>query len=135
MIVLDGSRCVGCQACVVACLQEHGRKDLVKALVIRRDYRDGRYEYRINVCRHCTDPECIPACPEGAFVVREGVVFLDVELCAGCGICVDACLYGAVSLGERAGKCNLCSHREGVPACVKTCPTGALTVESDRGGE
>ena len=133
MIVLDGSRCVGCQACVVACLQEQGRQDMAKALQIRSVCRGGRFAYEISVCRHCPEPACVPACPEGAFVLREGLVFLDDALCSGCGSCVEACPYGAVSLGDRAGKCNLCSHRAGVPACVKTCPTDALTLNNQKG--
>jgi len=131
MIVLDGKRCVGCQACVAACRQAQAITDGVKPLSIGRGHRNGRYLYHITVCRHCPDPGCAQACPQEAFTVRSGVVFLDGSLCTGCGLCAGACPYGAVEVGERAAKCNLCAGGPGEPACVRTCPTGALAV----GGE
>lgn len=129
MIVLDGERCVGCQACVVACRQAQARTDGARALVIGQDYRDGRYFYRIRVCRHCPEPECVKACPQGALALREGIVFFDCLLCTGCGLCAAACPYDAVEVGESAARCDLCPERPG-PACVRTCPTGALRFAS-----
>ncbi|WP_003543550.1 NAD(P)-binding protein [Desulfotomaculum nigrificans] len=51
---------------------------------------------------------------------------VDTELCKGCGICVEACAYGARVLDERRGVALvrevLC---QGCGACVAACPSGA----------
>ncbi|AEG60924.1 FAD-dependent oxidoreductase [Desulforamulus ruminis] len=51
---------------------------------------------------------------------------VDLELCKGCGICVEACVYGARVLDERRGVALvrevLC---QGCGACVAACPSGA----------
>jgi len=63
----------------------------------------------------------------------EGVVsHVDEVLCRGCGKCVDACPYSAVSLVEREGgktaafvQAALC---KGCGACSVACPTGAASI-------
>jgi len=106
-------------------------------------------------CNHCGNPPCVPVCPTGASYQRtqDNLVLVDQELCIGCGSCVLACPYDVRFLpmsargyfGERktpfeevayrkwekgtAQKCTMCAHRiaQGLrPACVETCPTGAL---------
>ena len=43
-------------------------------------------------CRHCLDPECVKACPKGAFYeVATGVWAVDPEKCDGCGLCAQVC--------------------------------------------
>jgi anaerobic dimethyl sulfoxide reductase subunit B (iron-sulfur subunit) len=57
--------------------------------------------------------------------------------CVGCRYCEWACPYGAIQFNERSGKvekCTGCSHRLAenlAPACVATCPTGALQFTRD----
>jgi heterodisulfide reductase subunit A len=54
------------------------------------------------------------------------VAYVDEDLCAGCGICVEACPYSARNLHERkkiAGVIEvLC---QGCGACIAACPNGA----------
>ena len=62
-----------------------------------------------------------------------GIVDFHQEHCIGCGYCITGCPFDIPRLSkqdEKAYKCTLCSDRVAVglaPACVKTCPTGAIT--------
>jgi formate dehydrogenase beta subunit len=93
-------------------------------------------------CMHCTNAACIKVCPTKA-LHRDpvyGIVALDESLCSGCGYCEEFCpfhvprLQGSQITGIRkASKCVMCTQPElnrldagQEPACVKTCPTGAL---------
>ncbi|MCL2491416.1 MAG: 4Fe-4S dicluster domain-containing protein [Coriobacteriia bacterium] len=86
-----------------------------------------------NACQHCTDAACAKVCPANAYThTAEGAVALDSDKCIGCHFCAGACPfdiphYNAVD--EKAHKCWMCQDRirNGIrPACVTTCPTGAL---------
>ncbi|MCK0141301.1 4Fe-4S dicluster domain-containing protein [Aliiroseovarius sp. F20344] len=90
-------------------------------------------------CLHCEDAPCVTVCPTGASYKREedGIVLVDEDRCIGCGLCAWSCPYGARELDREAGimkKCTLCVDRiynenlpeeDRVPACVRTCPSGA----------
>lgn len=129
-LTIDHGSCWGCRTCEVACKQENRSPDGVRLIHISEDGprvvgTEMDFAYRVNVCRHCDEPECAVACPENAIVRRDdGIVILNEEACAGCGICVDVCPYHAISFDDDRGvakKCNLCSHRVDrglVPACA-----------------
>jgi ferredoxin len=56
---------------------------------------------------------------------------VDVLKCKGCGLCVDRCVFGAVSLKEKTAmvdpaKCYGCG------VCAVTCPTGAMKLHRDQ---
>lgn len=44
---------------------------------------------------------CVDLCPRGAVTVDD-VAAVDVHLCTGCGFCIDGCARGAVSIAKRA---------------------------------
>ena len=100
-------------------------------------------------CQHCENPSCLRVCPTGATKKREdGIVWVDSEICIGCGACIMACPYEGVRsmnssnpqyyldvvVGEYdapkhiAGvveKCTFCKNlidRGEVPACMDLCP-------------
>ncbi len=90
-------------------------------------------------CLHCEAAPCVTVCPTGASYKRalDGIVLVNGDDCIGCGLCAWACPYGAREIDALAGemrKCTLCVDRiynetlaeeDRVPACVRTCPTGA----------
>ena len=85
-------------------------------------------------CNHCENPACLNVCPVEAYTKREedGVVVHHQEKCIGCGNCIRSCPYGAPvynPVEKRAEKCSLRHERLDaglLPACVQSCPTGAL---------
>jgi formate dehydrogenase iron-sulfur subunit len=86
-----------------------------------------------DVCKHCERAGCLEACPTGAILRTEfGSVYVQPDVCNGCGYCVSACPFGVVDRREddgRAWKCTLCYDRlRGgmVPACAKHCPTASI---------
>jgi len=94
-------------------------------------------------CMHCTEAGCVAVCPSGALVHNaDGFVAYDRSLCTGCGYCAEACPFNVprytrnIITGQAVmDKCTLCTSAglnrpaEGLePACVKTCPTDALTI-------
>jgi formate dehydrogenase iron-sulfur subunit len=89
-------------------------------------------------CMHCEHPACVSACPVGALhKTEEGPVLWNEDKCIGCRYCMVACPFGVPTFtwdaglaeGTKIRKCTLCIDRisNGLePACVKTCPSGAL---------
>jgi electron transfer flavoprotein alpha subunit len=55
------------------------------------------------------------------------VINVDEEKCTGCGICEQACPFGAIKIVEKIAiigdECTLCG------ACVQVCNTGAITIQ------
>ncbi|MBK9120243.1 MAG: 4Fe-4S dicluster domain-containing protein [Phycisphaerales bacterium] len=144
-ILTDTTRCVGCEACVGACVQTYQLgndrawrwKERIDDLsssrfttIIRRP--GGRYVRQ--QCRHCVSPACASACIVGALEKTElGPVIYDARKCMGCRYCMMACPYGIprYSWEEQVPlvrKCILCYDRlkEGLrPACTDACPYNA----------
>ena len=97
---------------------------------------DGDLEWLIRKdgCMHCEDPGCLKACPSPGAIVQHtnGIVDFNQANCIGCGYCVTGCPFNIPRISKednKAYKCTLCSDRVAVgqePACVKTCPTGAI---------
>ena len=133
-------RCVGCGACVMACINENDidvTKQAPYRLLKRNEYGDGaglNITWFVHGCMHCKEHPCVAACPRECFSVdREtGTVQLDSTACVGCRKCGKACKFEAIQwIGNRAAKCNGCLARlqQGqLPLCVLACPRQALTI-------
>ncbi|HHQ2585840.1 TPA: formate dehydrogenase subunit beta [Providencia rettgeri] len=152
--LIDVTVCIGCKACQVACSEWNDIRDQVSTNVGVYDNpidltakswtvmrfseveENGKLEWLIRKdgCMHCADPGCLKACPaEGAIVqYANGIVDFQSEHCIGCGYCIAGCPFDVPRINKednRAYKCTLCVDRVEVgqePACVKTCPTGAI---------
>ncbi len=97
-MVFDMKRCIGCNACVVACKQENSLPDGVFfTKTLSEEY--GVYPsvnrvYIPTLCNHCDDAPCEKVCPSGATYTRDdGIVMVDSDKCIGCGSCAVACPY------------------------------------------
>ena len=93
-----------------------------------------RWLMRSDVCKHCAHAPCHEACPTGAIIRTEfDTVYVQQDICNGCGYCVIACPFGVIARDEQdthtARKCTLCYDRmkDGLePACAKACPTDSI---------
>jgi formate dehydrogenase iron-sulfur subunit len=178
----DTTLCIGCKACEVACKQwnqlpadgyeftgdSYDNTSALSATTWRHvafveqnappdaPPTLNKWLMMSDVCKHCTYAGCLEACPTGAIVRNEfDDVYIQPDVCNGCGYCVPSCPFGVVDLithadytetrhfvsdgrthddatqktGGVAGKCTLCYDRQkvgAVPACAKACPTESI---------
>lgn len=136
-MLIDTRRCIGCQACTIACSMENALPEgqfrtTVATYAVTNERGESGVSMVPRMCNHCDEPPCIPVCPVGAtFKRKDGVVLVDGDKCVGCAYCVQACPYDARFVNHHTGKadkCTFCSHRVEaglLPACVETCVGGA----------
>ncbi len=152
--LIDVTKCIGCKACQVACMEWNDTRDAVgtnhgvldnpmdltenswtvmRYAEVETD-RGLEWLIRKDGCMHCTEPGCLKACPAPGAIVQysNGIVDFHEENCIGCGYCITGCPFNIPRLSKKDSKvykCTLCSDRVAAglePACVKTCPTGAI---------
>jgi len=158
----DTTLCIGCKACEVACKQWNQLPDdgfVFTAMSYDNTSRlgastwrhvafverpvalggqttaDGQFSWLMmsDVCKHCQRAGCLENCPTGAIVRTEfDTVYVQPDICNGCGYCVAGCPFGVIDRREddgRAWKCTLCYDRlkgDLEPACAKACPTDSI---------
>lgn len=141
--LFDATRCIDCRACMVACSVENNiamnkTRIWVSGVGIKGEFPELGRATMVYHCMHCAHPDCMSACPVGAYTKRQdGPVVYNPEVCIGCRYCMNACPFGVPHFDYDKGlidgafidKCTLCPQRIDVglePACVATCPTDAL---------
>ena len=141
--LFDATRCIDCRACMVACSVENNiamnkTRIWVSGVGLKGEFPNLSRATMVYHCMHCAHPDCMSACPVGAYTKRQdGPVVYNPELCIGCRYCMNACPFGVPHFDYDKGlidgafidKCTLCPQRIDVglePACVATCPTDAL---------
>jgi formate dehydrogenase iron-sulfur subunit len=153
-ILIDTTRCSGCQSCALACKAlnqlpnpdeppTHLASDAYtfidsrpSAVISREDGESQQgVTYVKRQCMHCLHPACASACTVGALrKTASGPVVYDATKCIGCRYCQYACPFGvpAYAWDEPLGlisKCQMCFNRLNtgqLPACIAACPNGAL---------
>ncbi len=108
-MTIDTKRCVGCNACTVACKIANNLPANIlwtRALTDGGDVADtpkGTFPhvamtYVTVGCQHCENPACVKVCPVGATYKdpETGVVRQDYDKCIGCRMCMSACPYTGV---------------------------------------
>lgn len=148
-LLIDLTRCTGCESCVLACKEANDRDN---ADIVPSSLSSGAYSFLDQhtlldadgvlqsqsvkrQCMHCLHPACASACTVGALKRQSnGPVTYNADLCIGCRYCQYACPFGVPTydwdnpLGL-IHKCELCADRlaEGqMPACATACPNGAI---------
>jgi len=141
--LFDATRCIDCRACMIACSVENkvpinDTYIWVTGSGVMGEYPNLKRATMPYHCMHCLAPDCVSACPVGAWYKREdGPVLYDADKCIGCRYCMNACPFSVPHFdwdkgllgGALMHKCTMCQQRLEVgqePACVQTCPTGAL---------
>jgi formate dehydrogenase iron-sulfur subunit len=142
-MLIDTTRCVGCNACAEACKKTNHLPGEIDAKLTARTWthveeHGGTYVRRM--CMHCDQPSCASVCPVGAlFKSERGFVAYDESRCIGCRYCMVACPFGVPKYEwekalPRVQKCVGCLDRleKGeIPACAAACPAEA-TIFGDR---
>jgi Fe-S-cluster-containing dehydrogenase component len=101
-MVIDLSKCVGCNACAAACKQENSTPPgILWSKVLQ--YESGEYpeaclHFLPMLCMHCQAAPCMEVCPTGATYRGEGgLVMVNDDICISCRYCIMACPYEARS--------------------------------------
>ncbi len=107
-MVIDVDKCIGCQACVVACQSEnnipintedlYNQRRAVQWIRIER-YWEGEFpnvkaRFIPVLCQHCSDAPCEPVCP--VFATYHNPEGLNVQVynrCIGTRFCANNCPY------------------------------------------
>lgn len=126
---IDLEKCTGCRTCELACsFQRYGIFNPTKSAIRVVKQEIIGLDAPV-VCQFCDNPVCVNACPEGALEVDQllGFIKLDSSKCTGCGLCAQACPFGAINFHKDFKTPIICDLCGGSPACVEWCSTGALT--------
>ncbi len=149
-VLIDTTRCLGCQTCEAACAEANGlpepapndtnnsslRQTTTTQLTAVQTFKTDKGEvYVKRQCMHCLEPACAAACLTKAMnKTDEGPVEWRVGKCMGCRYCMLSCPFEMPRFEYNKAvpsivKCQMCHARlaEGKrPACVENCPNEAL---------
>ena len=158
---IDTDRCTGCRGCQVACKQWHdlpaeetenrgtfqNPPDLsfstYKLVRMQEVEIDGRLQWLFlpDQCRHCIEPPCLETADDEQAIYKDektgAVIFTANTKNLDAAEIIESCPYNIPrqAVDGTLAKCDMCNDRVTnglLPACVQTCPTGAMNFV-DRG--
>ena len=149
-MLIDLTRCTGCNSCALACKESNGlpASDTAPQALDSKTFTfvdarqvvtaGGEVETRYvkRQCMHCLNAACVSACPAAAMHSSgQGPVIYRPNRCLGCRYCQMACPFEVPrfewdnGINPKISKCWLCYERLQAgqkPACAEACPTGTL---------
>jgi formate dehydrogenase iron-sulfur subunit len=155
-ILVDTSLCTACRGCQVACKQWNGLPGTkTKQIGTYQNPQDLSYDtYKVvrfaegkkengkpywyffsDMCRHCVDPPCMEKAGDLSAIYRDkptgAVIYTKVTKKLDPEEIIESCPYNIPRMGKDGAlaKCTMCLDRQQanmVPACVQSCPTGAM---------
>jgi Fe-S-cluster-containing dehydrogenase component/DMSO reductase anchor subunit len=137
---VDLDTCSGCKACVAGChsLNGLGENETWRDVGHLHGVAEGKpFQQTVtSACHHCVDPGCLNGCPVKAYDkdIATGIVRHLDDQCIGCQYCVMKCPYEVPKYSKSLGivrKCDMCVNRlvaGEAPACVQSCPNGAIKI-------
>ncbi len=154
-IFIDTSLCMACRGCQVACKQWHNLPaeqttnrgsyqnppdlsfDTYKVVRMTEVVEDGRLRWLFfpEQCRHCLEAPCLEAAGDPSAIYRDeatgAIIYTAETRLLDADAIIEACPYNVPrkAADGTLAKCDFCIDRvhNGLePACVKTCPAGAM---------
>ncbi len=154
-IFIDTTLCTGCRACQVACKQWHdlpaeetqntgtyqNPDDLsfntYKLVRMTEKTIDGKLQWLFfpEQCRHCVEAPCLEVADDESAIYKDEITGAIAYTANTKNLMADeiiaSCPYNVPRKAKDGtlAKCDMCNdriHNGELPACVKTCPTGAM---------
>ena len=152
---IDTTLCTACRACQVACKEWHDLPadktvnsgsyqnppdlsfDTYKLVRMKDVIIDGKVRWLFfpDQCRHCLEPPCLETAGDPRAIYKDpqtgAVIYTARTRELNADEIIESCPYNIPRKGPDGilAKCDMCIDRVQnglLPACVKTCPTGAM---------
>jgi len=152
---IDTTVCTACRGCQVACKQwknlpaentiNRGTNEnpadvsfnTYKVVRMREEVIDGKLKWLFfpEQCRHCVEAPCLDTAGDKSAIFKDDATGAVIYTAKTKGLkakeIIESCPYNIPRKGKDGSlaKCDMCLDRVQnglLPACVKTCPTGAM---------
>ena len=134
-IVLDLTKCEGCQECTVDCGYFYRSSETDRGIQTLKE----RATFKV-VCRRCEHASCVASCPYDALERQDDGLIKRFSLrCVSCKLCTQACPFGTIypeMVGFYVAPCDYCIDRgTDPPPCVSGCVKNAIAYRQVQPGE